>query len=219
MGHQVETGRGGDVRHGEGVAEAAGTAPLGTLLREDFRRHGSSVVHPGLHALWVHRIGHWGLSQRPPVRRAVKVAHRLVNRLVIQNLYGTEIADEAVIGRRVAIGHHQAVQIPAFAVIGDGATLRAGITLGFTGHDSPREAVPHIGRDVSIGPGAVLLGAITVGDGASIGPNAIVSVDVPAGASAFAPPARIMKPRAADAPGPDAPGPDAPGPDATRARA
>lgn len=196
MGHESVTG----VRHGVGPGEAASTAPLWTLLREDFQRHSRSVVHPGLHALVVHRVGHWGLSQPAPVRRAVKIAHRLVNRLVIQNVYGTEIADEAVIGRRVAIGHHQAVQIPAFAVIGDDATLRSGITLGFTSGDAPREAVPHIGRDVSIGPGAVLLGAITVGDGATIGPNAIVSVDVPAGASAFAPPARIMKPKVAAVP-------------------
>ncbi|NYD23968.1 serine O-acetyltransferase [Kineococcus aurantiacus] len=193
MGHDSR----GGLRHGVGAAEAASTAPLRTLLREDFERHSRSLVHPGLHALVVHRIGFWGLSQPAPVRRAVKVAHRLVNRLVIQNLYGTEIADEAIIGRRVAIGHHQAVQIPAFAVIGDDSTLRSGITIGFTdGAETRREAVPHIGRDVSIGPGAVLVGAITVGDGAQIGPNANVSTDVPAGATAFAPPARILRPQA-----------------------
>ncbi|WP_432564575.1 serine O-acetyltransferase [Kineococcus sp. SYSU DK003] len=192
MGHDSQSG----IRHGVGPAEAASTAPLATLIREDFERHSRSLVHPGLHALVVHRIGHWGLSQPAPVRKAVKVAHRLVNRLVIQNLYGTEIADEAVIGRRVAIGHHQAVQIPAFAVIGDGATLRSGVTIGFANaQETRREAVPHIGRDVAIGTGAVLVGPITVGDGASIGPNANVSVDVPAGATAFAPPARIFKPQ------------------------
>ena len=201
VGHESLSG----VRHGVGPGRAASTAPLRTLLKEDFDRHSRSVVHPGLHALVVHRIGHWGLSRPAPVRRVVKVAHRLVNRLLIQNLYGTEIADEAVIGRRVAIGHHQAVQIPAFAVIGDGSTLRSGITLGFTNGESRREAVPHIGRDVSIGPGAVLLGAITVGDGASIGPNATVSTDVPAGAAAFAPPARILKPQA---PAPGGSGPE-----------
>jgi serine O-acetyltransferase len=194
VGHDSVIG----IRHGVGPGEAASTASLGTLIREDFERHSRSLVHPGLHALVVHRVGHWGLSQRPPVRKAVKIAHRLVNRLVIQNLYGTEIADEAVIGRRVAIGHHQAVQIPAFAVIGDDSTLRSGITLGFTNGETRREAVPHIGRDVSIGPGAVLLGPITIGDGAAIGPNANVSMDVPAGASAFAPPARILKPQVRD---------------------
>jgi serine O-acetyltransferase len=194
VGHDSVSG----IQHGVGPGEVASTAPLWTLVREDFERHSRSLVHPGLHALLVHRVGHWGLSQPAPVRRAVKVAHRLVNRLVIQNLYGTEIADEAVIGRRVAIGHHQAVQIPAFAVIGDDSTLRSGITMGFTNGDGRREAVPHVGRDVSIGPGAVLLGAITIGDGASIGPNAVVSTDVPAGASAFAPPARVLKPLSPD---------------------
>jgi serine O-acetyltransferase len=174
---------------------AASTGGLWELLVEDFRRHDCSWVDPGLHALWVHRVGHWGLSRPRPVRLAVKVLHRLVNRLLIQNLYGTEIADEAFIGRRVAIGHHQGVQIPAFAVLGDETIIRSNVTLGFTGTTSAREDVPRLGRRVEVGVGACLLGRITVGDDAKIGPHAIVTVDVPAGATAFSPPARILRPR------------------------
>lgn len=174
---------------------AASTAPLRVLLVEDFQRHDTSWVHPGLHALWVHRIGHWGLSRPRLVRTTVKVLHRLVNRLVIQNLYGTEISDEAFIGRRVRLGHPLGVQIPGFSVIGDESVLRNNVTLGFTGTTSAREDVPSLGRRVELGVGACLLGRITVGDGAKIGPHAIVTMDVPAGATAFSPPARIMKPR------------------------
>ena len=80
-------------------------APLPVMLREDFRNHYSSWVHPGLHALVVHRIGHWGRFQPDPLRQVVKVVHRLLNRLVVQNVYGAEIDDDAVIGRNVILAH------------------------------------------------------------------------------------------------------------------
>jgi serine O-acetyltransferase len=125
----------------------------------------------------------------------VKVLHRLLNRLVVQNLYGIEISDEAFIGRRVRLGHPLGVQIPGFSVIGDESVIRNNVTLGFTGTTNAREEVPSLGRRVEVGVGACLLGRITVGDDAKIGPHAIVTVDVPARATAFSPPARILKPR------------------------
>lgn len=175
---------------------AASIAPLRVLLAEDFVAHSRAIWHPGLHALWVYRIGHWGLGQQRPVRLLIKVLHRLVNRLIIQNLYGTEIDDEAFIGRRVVIGHHQAVQIPGLSVIGDDSLLRHNLTMGFAGYTEDRAAVPRLGRRVEVGAGACLLGPITVGDDAKIGPLAVVTVDVPAGATAFTAPARILRPRA-----------------------
>ncbi len=172
---------------------AASTAPLHVLVREDFQRHGRSLVHPGMHAMLVYRVGHWGLGQRPALRLAVKIAHRLVNRLIIQNLYGMEVSDEAYLGRRVNFAHHVGVQIPAFSVIGDDSVLRHNVTLGFTGTERSRQDVPSLGRRVQVGAGAILLGRIRVGDDARIGPHALVTVDVPAGATAFSPPARILR--------------------------
>ncbi|GAA4974279.1 serine acetyltransferase [Kineococcus glutinatus] len=180
-------------RHGSGGA--ATTAPLLRLLREDYETHYRDLTRPGLHALWVHRVGHWGLTRTGAARTGVKVVHRLLNNLLIRGVYGTEIADEAVIGRRVSIGHHQGVQIPAFCVVGDDTVIRHNVTIGFTGTHSSREDVPRIGRGVEIGAGASLLGPIEVGDGAKVGPHALVTVDVPAGATAFSPPARILKPQ------------------------
>lgn len=167
-------------------------APLLTMVREDFRNHFQSVVHPGLHALVVYRFGHWGRFQPDPLRQVVKVVHRLLNRLVIQNVYGAEIDDDAVIGRNVLLGHQQGVQIPSYSVVGDGCIIRHNVTLGLADHESPRE-VPTVGRRVQLGTGATLLGAIRVGDDAKIGPHALVMKDVPAGAVAFSQNARIMK--------------------------
>jgi len=170
----------------------ASTAPLRELLAEDFRLHYRSLVHPGLHALVIYRIGHWALSQPKAVRMPVKILHRVINRLLIQNLYGTEIADDANIGRRVLIAHHLGVQIPSFGVVGDDSIIRHNVTLGLTDPSASREQVPRIGRRVELGAGATVLGPISIGDGARIGPHAIVMVNVPPGATAFSQPARIL---------------------------
>ncbi len=47
---------------------------------------------------------------------------------------------------------------------------------------------------MDVGAGAVILGGITVGDGAAIGANAVVVKDVPPGALAVGVPARIIEP-------------------------
>lgn len=49
-----------------------------------------------------------------------------------------------------------------------------------------------IGDDVVVYAGAVLIGAVKVGDKAQIGANAVVVSDVPEGATAFAMPARCL---------------------------
>lgn len=51
---------------------------------------------------------------------------------------------------------------------------------------------PTIGDDVLIGAGAIVMGGIHVGDGAKIGAGARVVHDVPAGATAVSPAARVV---------------------------
>jgi len=58
-----------------------------------------------------------------------------------------------------------------------------------------RDGAPIIGKDVYIGTGtgAVILGEVTIGDGARIAANSLVITDVPPGATAIGVPARVMK--------------------------
>src|SRR5512144_1066626 len=88
------------------VGDAATEAPLWVLLKEDFERHGRAWSRPGLHGLVVHRIGRWARSDSgsPPLRLVARIVHRLLNVLVIRNVYGMEISADAIIGRRVLIG-------------------------------------------------------------------------------------------------------------------
>jgi maltose O-acetyltransferase len=49
----------------------------------------------------------------------------------------------------------------------------------------------HIGRNVWIGGGGIILPGVTTGDDALIGAGSVVTRDVPAGATAFGNPARV----------------------------
>jgi serine O-acetyltransferase len=100
-------------------------------------------------------------------------------------LYGVEISREARLGTGVLFMHTVGVVIGGDAQIGDRVLFLGCNTVGsINGSGYPR-----IGNDVVIGAGARILGAITIGDGASIGANAVVLCDVPAGAVAVGVPA------------------------------
>jgi serine O-acetyltransferase len=102
----------------------------------------------------------------------------------VRNHYGVELPVTAAIGRRVIIGHQAGIVIHAHAVIGDDCFLRQNVTLGAINAERGDEA-PTLGRGVSLGCGAVILGGITIGDRARIGPNTVVMTDVPADTSVF----------------------------------
>ena len=84
------------------------------------------------------------------------------------------------IGDRTQIG--PGVQILAADHPRDPAGRRSGLEFG---------RPVHIGRNVWIGGGAILLPGVTIGDDALIGAGSVVTRDVPAGATAFGNPARI----------------------------
>jgi len=54
----------------------------------------------------------------------------------------------------------------------------------------------HIGRNVWIGGGAIILPGVTIGDDALIGAGSVVTRDVPAGATVVGNPARVLAARA-----------------------
>jgi len=83
------------------------------------------------------------------------------------------------------IPHPNGVVLHPEAVIGPNCLLFQQVTIG-TG---PKPGVPKLGGGVDVGPGAKILGGVTIGDHAVIGANAVVLSDVPAGAVAVGVPA------------------------------
>ena len=110
-----------------------------------------------------------------------------VNRFFTQ----IEIHPGATIGRRFFIDHGAGVVIGETSEIGDDVLMYQGVVLGGTTL-AKKKRHPTIGNNVVIGSRAIILGAITVGDGARVGSGSVVIKSVPPGCTVVGVPGRIV---------------------------
>ena len=92
-----------------------------------------------------------------------------------------------VIGPGLAVVHPFGVVISRKASIGENCRIHAGVNVG-----EHRGRSPTIGNNVYLGPGAKIVGGVTVGDRAVVGANAVVVKDVPPGVTVGGVPARVI---------------------------
>jgi serine O-acetyltransferase len=142
------------------------------------------LSYPGFHALVAHRINHALYDAGIPL-----LPRFLAN--VARFLTGVEIHPAARIGKGVFIDHGSGVVIGETSVIGDGCTIYQGVTLGGTSLSHGKRH-PTLGRNVTVGVNASVLGAIVLGDNAKVGGGSVVVKDVPANATVVGVPARIV---------------------------
>jgi serine O-acetyltransferase len=169
--------------------------PPGLLaqVRGDFEAHGRGFMHPGFHALAVHRLGAWRRTLTGPARFLASLIYRPLF-IFVRNAYGIELPDTTEIGSRVQIGHHNGIVIHPQAKIGDGCAIRQNCLIG-SGTGAPGrydDRAPVVGNDVLIGANVAIFGAITIGDGARIGPGAVITRSVSPGAVVVAPAPRVL---------------------------
>lgn len=149
----------------------------------------------GFQAIAVHRLGVWAGTKNGIAALIVNTLYRSAY-WIARNVYGVELPRGTLIGRRLSLPHAMGIVVSRQAVIGDDCMIRQGATIGR--FDRGRKRIPpyapKLGNEVQVGAGAVIVGGVTVGDGARIGPNAVVMTDVPRGGSAFARPADVMEP-------------------------
>jgi len=105
--------------------------------------------------------------------------------------YGISIPFDAEIGDGLYIGHFGGIVVNYQTAIGRNCNLSQGVTLGIVNR-GPRSGAPKIGDGVYIGPGAKVIGAVTVGDNVAIGANCVVTDDVPGDAVVVGVPGRIV---------------------------
>jgi serine O-acetyltransferase len=168
--------------------------PFATLLadlqapqdRDPAARGWLDVVlsYPGFHALVAHRINHALYAAGIPL-----LPRFLAN--VARFLTQIEIHPAARIGKGVFIDHGSGVVIGETSEIGDGCTIYQGVTLGGTSLSHGKRH-PTLGRNVTVGVNASVLGAIVLGDNAKVGGGSVVVKDVPANATVVGVPARIV---------------------------
>ena len=115
--------------------------------------------------------------------------HLAAYTLIVEWELGIELSYKASIGAGLRLYHGTALVVHEKAVIGQNCTLRHCTTIG---NRQEADDVPIIGRDVEIGCNSVIIGRITIGDGAKIGAGSVVVHDVAPGDSVAGNPARKL---------------------------
>jgi len=171
-------------------------------VREDLARAGGSTAQkfrmilfaPGVWAALSYRYRRWVFTRRFPQPLGF-----LFNLSASVTQAWTDVATNVQIPASVSIGpgllivHTGYVVVSATAVLGRHCTLAQGVTIGHAGGgDKPANRSPVIGDRVYIGPGASVIGPITIGDDALIGVGAVVTKDVPPRGVVAGNPARLI---------------------------
>ena len=142
-------------------------------------------LYPGLHALWWHRVANFFYRHKLYfIARVISQWNRFFTQI--------EIHPGATIGKRFFIDHGAGVVIGETSEIGDDVLMYQGVVLGGTTLKKKKRH-PTIGNNVVIGSRAIVLGAITVGDGARIGSGSVVIKSVPPGCTVVGVPGRIVE--------------------------
>ncbi|MGN7253301.1 serine O-acetyltransferase [Arthrobacter sp. SAFR-014] len=92
-----------------------------------------------------------------------------------------------VAGPGLSIAHYGSIVVNSRAKIGRFCRIHSATNIGVA-----NGGVPVIGDFVYIGPGAVIYGDITIGDGVVIGANSVVNKSVPAGVTVAGAPAKTI---------------------------
>jgi serine O-acetyltransferase len=142
------------------------------------------LCYPGLHAIWLHRIGHYFY------KRGWVVFPRMISNIA-RFLTGIEIHPGATIGEGLFIDHGTGIVIGETAEVGENVTLYQGVTLGGTGKEKGKRH-PTIGNNVVVASGAKVLGSFTVGDNSKIGAGSVVLKAVPPNSTVVGIPGQVV---------------------------
>lgn len=163
---------------------------LWKTLVEDYRVNPRDPFASGYIALLGYRYGTWTRTLRSPILRKLFRVPYWALYIISRNVLGIEIYDTVKIGRRLNLAHQGGIVVHLNAEIGDDCVIRHGVTFGAGGSWIPKG--PVVGDRVSFGPGAVVMGPVTIGDDVTIGPNCTISADIPPKTFVAMPPPRVL---------------------------
>ena len=192
-----------------GVREEAGEMALSELIAHAARFEGSAAAaawaalradqevmasyegkyghhSPSANDLGADLVQKIGLQMMAAVRlmRALRdggslTSAKAVSRL-IRHLYGSDIHWDAELSPGVMIVHGMGLAISHAARVGPRCILFQKVTLGMgTDRKTGRTGAPTLEENVHVGPGATLLGPITIGAGSKVMAGAVVTRSVP----------------------------------------
>jgi serine O-acetyltransferase len=131
----------------------------------------------------------------------IPFAAKITSRMM-RHLYGSDIHWDSEFDAGVAMVHGMGLAISHAARVGAGCILFQNVCLGLGIDPVTRESgAPTLGARVVVGPGATLLGPITIGDGTKIMAGCTVTSSVPPNSVVESPvPSVRSRVRAADPP-------------------
>ena len=134
--------------------------------------------------VWLHRLSHFLWKKK------ILFVPDLIG-FLIRVLYSADIHYQAQIGKSVVFSHNGlGAIIHPRAVVGDNVVIGAHVVIGcnLDAYD-----VPRIGNCVFIGPGAKILGDLSVGNFVLIGANSVVLESVPDRCVVAGAPAKVVR--------------------------
>ncbi len=171
-------------------------------LLEDIRRCGDTLgarlrellLNPAMWAVIGYRFRRELFVARMPrpLRWALNIPAVLAQ-LFAEVTSGVQLPGSASIGPGLYLPHSGYIVVSSRAVIGRHCTIAQGVTIGHgSGGGKSMDGCPVVGDRVYIGPGAALIGPITVGEDALIGVGAVVIRSVPPRGVVAGNPARVL---------------------------
>jgi len=146
------------------------------------------IISPGFRFSWWMRFCGY-LHEHTVWRILLPLAWLVYHRLQVKFGYG--ISYKCKIGGGLYLPHYGGINVSEIAHIGSNCNLSQLVTIGVS-RRGEMMGVPVIGDEVYIGPGAVIFGAIQVGDRAAIGANCVVTKDVPESAVMAGVPGKVI---------------------------
>ena len=166
-----------------------------TTLQKDFYRESGKWLskfeifkkcfNPNLHFIYLFRT-----AQKHPKNTVLGKFWRLVLRHY-QIKYGFQIYPETQIGEGLYLGHWGLLAINPKVIIGKNCNIAQGVSIA-QANRGKFIGTPIIGDEVWIGPNAVIVGGITIGNNVLIAPNVYLAEDVPDNSLVIGNPCRIF---------------------------
>jgi serine acetyltransferase/GT2 family glycosyltransferase len=177
------------------AALAAVRADYDATRRHRLKYHGEEIPQSRLWLDLFRKMGFQMLAMYRLMRffreARVPLAPQIVSRF-IRHAYGAEIHWEARIAPGVSIVHGIGLVLSHAAVVGEGCILFQHVTLGENFDAATgRVGAPRLEADVHVGPGACLLGPITLGERTKVMAGAVLMCSVPADSLVRTPEAQV----------------------------
>ncbi len=145
----------------------------------------------GFWASTVYRLAHWvEIHEHLGIIRVFLRILFLICQKLVELLTGISIPATCQIGEGLYIGHFGHLIVNGRVRIGANCNLSQGVTLGIK-QEGKNRGVPTLGDRVYIGPNAIIIGDIHIGNDAAVGAGAIVTKTVPPNAVVAGNPAEI----------------------------